>query len=325
MAKKDSRKKTTKKKKPSKPTRSTRPARHGYSERSFEQGMEEFGTEMGKLGDRFGKHMEKKGKDWEAKGKNLECGWNNTLGAAGPFISSFIATFFLTILLWIFNYMSVPLGSGFLAGLYNFMLSNIPLFFIFFLFFSYTSYFHKTHRRAYLPISPIIVAIGITIGFWLIMSALILISVSIPSIYIINIATFIQFNLFGIFIGFLFLGYLVLLVGMAMGRFGDYSWHQRWSECHADRVEKVNVVKGKPVRSVSQRHTERGIRRLYRSGRDRMLGGVCGGVAEYLGVDSVLVRLLWVIFALTYGTGILAYIIAWIMVPRNPKDTKNWD
>ena len=61
------------------------------------------------------------------------------------------------------------------------------------------------------------------------------------------------------------------------------------------------------------------IRRLYRSGSDRILGGVCGGLGEYLGIDSTLIRLAWLIFSLVYGFGVLAYIIAWIIIPRNPK------
>ena len=61
------------------------------------------------------------------------------------------------------------------------------------------------------------------------------------------------------------------------------------------------------------------VKRLYRSGKDRILGGVCGGLGEYFNIDSVIIRLLWVLFSLAYGTGILAYIIAWIIIPRNPK------
>ena len=56
------------------------------------------------------------------------------------------------------------------------------------------------------------------------------------------------------------------------------------------------------------------VKRLYRSGEDKILGGVCGGVAEYFNVDPVLIRVLWVIFALGYGSGVLAYIIAWIII-----------
>jgi phage shock protein C len=60
------------------------------------------------------------------------------------------------------------------------------------------------------------------------------------------------------------------------------------------------------------------VKRLYRSGKDRMLGGVCGGLAEYLNVDPTLVRLAWVLFTLAFGSGLLAYIIAWLIIPRNP-------
>jgi phage shock protein C len=60
------------------------------------------------------------------------------------------------------------------------------------------------------------------------------------------------------------------------------------------------------------------VRRLHRSGNDKIIAGVCGGIAEYFNVDPVLVRLLWVIGSLAWGAGFLAYIIAWIIMPRNP-------
>jgi phage shock protein PspC (stress-responsive transcriptional regulator) len=55
-------------------------------------------------------------------------------------------------------------------------------------------------------------------------------------------------------------------------------------------------------------------RRLHRSGTDRMLGGVCGGLAEYTGVDVVLWRVGFVAVALM-GAGILAYVLLWILMP----------
>jgi phage shock protein C len=58
--------------------------------------------------------------------------------------------------------------------------------------------------------------------------------------------------------------------------------------------------------------------RLYRSGKDRILGGVCGGVAEHFGWDPTLVRLAWVLISLVYGVGVLLYVAAWIIMPRNP-------
>jgi phage shock protein C len=62
-------------------------------------------------------------------------------------------------------------------------------------------------------------------------------------------------------------------------------------------------------------------KRLYRSKRDRKVAGVCGGIGEYFGIDTVLVRLLWVFFTLAGGGGVLAYIIAWFVVPESPEGT----
>ena len=57
-------------------------------------------------------------------------------------------------------------------------------------------------------------------------------------------------------------------------------------------------------------------KRLYKSSVNYMICGVCGGIAEYLAVDPTLIRLAWVIFTcLRAGTGIIAYIIAAIIIP----------
>ena len=61
-------------------------------------------------------------------------------------------------------------------------------------------------------------------------------------------------------------------------------------------------------------------KRLYRSKGDRMLCGVCGGIAEYFGIDPTLVRLAWVLFCALGGSGALAYVIAAIIIPRKPLD-----
>lgn len=59
-------------------------------------------------------------------------------------------------------------------------------------------------------------------------------------------------------------------------------------------------------------------KKLYKSNQNKMLDGVCGGVAEYFGIDPTVVRLIWALFSLMGGCGILAYIIAAIIIPRNP-------
>lgn len=58
-------------------------------------------------------------------------------------------------------------------------------------------------------------------------------------------------------------------------------------------------------------------RKLYRSNRDKMLCGVCGGIGEYLNVDATLVRLIWALVACS-GTGILVYFLAAIIIPQDP-------
>ncbi len=57
-------------------------------------------------------------------------------------------------------------------------------------------------------------------------------------------------------------------------------------------------------------------KRLVKSSSERMICGVCGGIAEYLGIDPTVVRILWVIFSLMGGSGLLAYIIAAIIIPE---------
>ncbi|MEW5935848.1 MAG: PspC domain-containing protein [Bacillota bacterium] len=59
--------------------------------------------------------------------------------------------------------------------------------------------------------------------------------------------------------------------------------------------------------------------RLYRSRRDRVLLGVCGGIAHYLRVDPVIVRVIWVLVSLTPFPGIIAYLVAALLMPEEPQ------
>ena len=59
-------------------------------------------------------------------------------------------------------------------------------------------------------------------------------------------------------------------------------------------------------------------KKLYKSNQNKMIDGVCGGIAEYFGIDPTVVRLIWALFSLMGGSGILAYIVAAIIIPRSP-------
>ncbi|MEW4414046.1 PspC domain-containing protein [Clostridium sp. AN503] len=58
-------------------------------------------------------------------------------------------------------------------------------------------------------------------------------------------------------------------------------------------------------------------KKLYRSSKDRMLCGVCGGIGEYLNIDATLVRLIWAVLACS-GPGIFVYLLAAIIIPQDP-------
>lgn len=60
---------------------------------------------------------------------------------------------------------------------------------------------------------------------------------------------------------------------------------------------------------------KKSVKKLYRSNKNRIIAGVCGGIGEYFNIDPTLVRLLAVLFFFM-GPGILAYLIAWIIVPE---------
>jgi len=63
-------------------------------------------------------------------------------------------------------------------------------------------------------------------------------------------------------------------------------------------------------------------KRLYRSEKDRMIGGVCAGIAEHFNMDPVLIRIIAVILLIVYGASFFAYLLLWIIVP-NKSELKN--
>ncbi len=57
-------------------------------------------------------------------------------------------------------------------------------------------------------------------------------------------------------------------------------------------------------------------KKFYLSETDKKIGGVCGGVAEYLGIDPTVVRILWAAAIICYGFGLIAYLLFWIIAPK---------
>ncbi len=63
--------------------------------------------------------------------------------------------------------------------------------------------------------------------------------------------------------------------------------------------------------------------RLYKSNKDKVFEGVCGGIGEYFNVDPVIIRLMWVVLVIFGGTGIVAYLIAMLIIPKRPELEEN--
>lgn len=263
---------------------------------SFEERAEDFGEEVSRIGERFGREAEIHGKRFEKKA-------HSTLGFIWPLISSILGIIVFVIAIWLLGFVAEKTGIGLLPGIRQFLLANLGLFFTLFIVFGYAEYFSKEYRKAYRPLSPIVKALGAAVVVWIVASIIIISGASIELPFIQDIAVYALGKLFWIFAFFAIVGYLVLLVSKQSGK---------------KEMEEVFMAREKSTTSTAP------IKRLYRSGKDKILGGVCGGIAEYLRVDPTLIRLLWVVGTLiSMGAGILAYIIAWIIIPRNPKH--NWN
>ena len=62
-------------------------------------------------------------------------------------------------------------------------------------------------------------------------------------------------------------------------------------------------------------------KKLYRSQSERWFAGVCGGLGNYFGIDPTLVRVIFVILSLTFGSGFLIYLVLWLIIPNEPETT----
>jgi phage shock protein C len=59
-------------------------------------------------------------------------------------------------------------------------------------------------------------------------------------------------------------------------------------------------------------------KKLYKSNTNKVIAGVCGGLAEYFDFDASIIRILWALSVLLFGTGILVYIVCALVIPNNP-------
>lgn len=278
-----------------------KPARSVRKEKTVvEKRFRDFGNEVEDVGNRFGKRVERHGREWERRCE-FDNSFSKTFGVLGPLITSVIGIIIMVLLTWVISFINNSIQSWLLNDINAFLTGNIGVFFMLMLFFSYTSHFSKVNYRLYRLFSPVSVAVGIATCFWIGAHALQIMNTTLNIAFISSLVSYISQSIFLVFWLFLCVGYIVLAIIIAT----EKTLYQ-----HEERA----VERTKPVKAQNSEE----VRRLYRSCKDKILGGVCGGIAEYLGIDPTIIRILWIIGTLAWGFGILLYIILWIIVPRNP-------
>ncbi len=280
----------------------------------IDERVEDFAEEVGQLGKEVGKKAQKHaksfeqrmknvGEELEAKGKQMEGRYHQTFGVFGPLLSSIIGLIILGAIIWIFLLLGTKTNSSVFSNLSSFLLAHIALLFGFSLLFSYTEYGNKVYPKYFRWVNPITTAAGIVVAFWLVINILCILMPNLELPIITPVVAAILTNLVIIFLAIVIVGYVILLLLIS-------------AKPMVQEAVKSSRVQQKSAKSATE---EGGMRRLYRSGNEKIFGGVCGGIAEYFNVDPVLIRLLWIIgLFVSVGALILAYFIFWIIIPRNP-------
>ncbi len=263
----------------------------------FERNMDHFGEEV----EQIGKKIER---TFEEAGRNVETWYDKTFGFFGPLLSALIAFVIFFIIITVFSFYgdSYPWMERISLFLQPFLL----LFFLVFLLSSYSQYISKKFAP-FRYVSPVIGAVIFIVWFWVAINILVIIA---EEFEIGFLNSFI--NLFELLI--IPLALLILLLGY-VGVITSTSFQSNKKSSHD--------VGSKQQSTQSNASQMKGYKRLYRSGNDRIVGGVLGGIADYFNIDPVIVRIIYIVLLFaSFGFMVLAYLVAWIIIPRNPN--QNW-
>jgi len=272
--------------------------RKSYSS-DFDERLKDFEEEIESLGDRV------EGKVENAE-KRFKTRYEPKFGLLNPLLWGLVGLFLLSLVILGLDATGGRIDSVILSEFGIFLSDNLALFFGLMLFFNYSTYFSRKYPRSFRYLSPFTNAVGIIVMLWILANIFLIINLEVNLTIIESAANFVIDNLLAIFIVAILLGFLYLLVRNQKEPNKDKNFYKN-SNGYDFSVNRGDEMK-----------------RLYRSSKDKLLGGLCGGIGEYFDVDPVLVRIIWVILAFaSLGTAILIYIILWIIVPRNPRH--RWD
>ena len=179
------------------------------------------------------------------------------------------------------------------------LLYMLPIIFIS----SFSNYYTKKYT-SFRYISPIIGTMVFIFWFWIAINILSILGSSWNRPFFTQLSNFLDILLIPIAFLILLLGYVGVLT-LSKPKTTHTVHTSDEGESHEEKP------------SETKKDTD--YKRLYRSGKNRMVAGVLGGFAEYLGIDPTLLRVVSVILLIaSLGFMILAYLVSWIMIPRNP-------
>ena len=266
------------------------------SKSKFEQNMDHFGEEVEQIGKKIEESFEK-------TGKQVETWYDKTFGVFGPVLSALIAFVILFIFINIFQFFGQ--NRPWMLEISTFLESLLLLFLVIFLLSSFSHYLSKK-IKPFRFVSPLIGAIVFMVWFWVAITILAIIANQFDLAFVQTFTDFFEALIFPLAVLILLLGYVGVIT--------------------SSRQESVEKPMDQPAGSESsgqQMGQQTSYKRLYRSGKDRILGGVLGGLAEYLNVDPTIIRILYVLLLFaSFGFIVLAYFVGWIIIPRNP--THQW-
>ncbi len=225
--------------------------------------------------------------------------FDRTFRGGGPLLKAFLGVTFLLLVMEIFKALSSE--SSFAERFSEFLGDTLLLFFLMFLLAFYFGYYTRKYPRESSIISPLITAIIVTFALWVISKAFGFLGESRSDAFLTAMGDMVSSVLYIVFLLIILLGYIGVI--MRADRFGFPLW-------------KGNVPPVPPAPAPQAPYAPG--KRMGRSSREKIIFGVCGGMAEYLETDPFLVRVLWVVGTLlTSGVLILAYIVMAIIMPEN--------
>ena len=231
----------------------------------------------------------------------MEKKYYDTFGHLAPLLSSLLGLLFLIFVIWAIGNMGEELGTAAFESVSEFLMDYLLIFFGLMLFFNYSSYVNREFGGYFSWIHPFISSVGVVIFLWFLAEVFIVFDGETDIGLIAGLARWVQVNLLIIFALVVLLSYIKRL-----------SWTGARHERERIATEYHEDYPGGETSDV---------KRLYRSGRDKLLGGVCGGIGDHLNIDPVIIRIIWVVGAFaSFGTAVILYMILWILIPRDPRD-----